>query len=69
MTEEDLQAIEQLMRSRIHVRLPGEQWSSGMTKAMLDKIPELITEVRRLQAELDTLNLDAAMAIMERIRA
>ena len=50
MTEEDLVSIEQLMKNRVHVRLSTEQWSAGMTKAMLDKIPELIKEVRRLQA-------------------
>ena len=55
MTEEDLFAIETLLKQRFYVRLPAEEWSAGMTKAMLDKIPELVSEVRRRIEERRTL--------------
>lgn len=46
MTEDDLFAIERLLEQRSHLFEPADQWSAGMTKAMLDKIPELVAEVR-----------------------
>lgn len=82
MTEEDLAAIEQLMKNRVHVLLPAEAWSAAMIRAMLDKIPELLKEIRRLQGErkilklaldmdLESLKLDAqnvAKAVIEGLR-
>lgn len=51
MTEEDLVAIEQLMKQRPHVFLSNEEWSRSMANAMLDKIPDLIQAVRNLQKD------------------
>lgn len=48
MTEEDLVAIEHLMKQRPHVFLSNEEWSRSMANAMLDKIPELVASVREL---------------------
>jgi cytochrome P450 len=55
MTEEDLGAIEQLMKQRRHVILAEEGWSRGMANAMLDKIPELIQEVRNFQKDRERM--------------
>lgn len=57
MTEEDLAAIEQLMKNRVHVILSAEAWSAAMAKAMLDKIPELLKEIRQLHGERKILKL------------
>ena len=62
MTEDDLLVIESLFNQRKHVNAPSDQWSAGMTKAMLDKIPELVAEVRRRMEErkilISTLELN-----------
>lgn len=55
MTEEELVHIESLTKQRMHVFPPDEQWSAAMTKAMLDKIPELVTEVRKLSLEKEDM--------------
>ena len=52
MDEEDLVAIESLVKQRVYVFPPSEEWSAAMTKGMIDKIPLLVAEVRRrIEAE------------------
>lgn len=48
MTEEDLAAIEGLLKNRLHIILPEEDWSRAMTNALFDKIPDLVAGVREL---------------------
>lgn len=83
MTEEDLVAIERLVKQRVYVQLPTEEWSAGMTKAMLDKIPELVAEVRRrtkereilvatIEMNLETFKMDSmnwAKNILDKVKA
>lgn len=57
LTDEDLDAVEQLMKQRRHVKLPREKWSSAMLKAMLDKVGPLVQEVRELRKQRDILKL------------
>lgn len=46
MTEEELAAIESLLKQQVHVYLSEDEWSRATVKAMLEKIPLLIAAVR-----------------------
>ncbi len=63
LTDEDLDAIEQLMKQRSHVKLPREKWSAAMLKSMLDKVGPLLREVRQLRKEREILKLTIEMDI------
>jgi len=61
LTDEDLEGIEKLMTQRSHVLLPQEDWSRVTLLAMLDKVPVLLEEVRRLRKEREILKLTLEM--------
>lgn len=67
MTEEDLVAIETLLKQRRHVLFPQEEWSRGMLNGMLNKIPELVAEVRKLSREKEDMAKELG-GIVERMR-
>lgn len=68
MDEEDLVRIERLLKQRVYVNLPADEWSASMTKAMLDKIPELVAEIRRQSREKEATVKDLE-GMAERMKA
>lgn len=68
MTEEDLVAIETLLKRRGNVIFPQEEWSRGMLNGMLNKIPLLVAEIRKLSKEKDGMAKELE-GIVERMKA
>jgi hypothetical protein len=55
MTEEDLSAIDQLMKNRDHFLLHSEDFSRLNGLGLMDKVPDLVAEVRRLKHQNEGL--------------